>query len=233
MEIAMIATEFPVNKLFFNSPAGKYQESFVRITNAKMPLGGVFRTMQAHDYSCGAATVTTILRLFGDLVFENPTAKDLETEDGTNHLTMVRYLESRGLRVKELTHVSNEQLRKIIQARQVAMFFSQGWDDNPPAEGYSRDFWGLGHVMIPIGECDQGFLFSDTFSSCGTTLIPYDQLDKVWHYQTYDPSYDPKTSTNPPKRYTRPLYVVTKKGMKTPPNLLPFPRECQYATLLK
>lgn len=88
-----------------------------------MPLGGVPKTIQTYGHSCGAATVTTILRLFGQLAFENPTAKELETGDGTNHLTMVYYLESKGLNVEEMTDVSDDTLRQIIQAKKSQCFF--------------------------------------------------------------------------------------------------------------
>lgn len=210
----------------------QYTETLVPVTNVRAPLAGIPQAFQSARYSCGAATVAKIMRLFGTLVFEEEAAKDLSTGDGTNHLTMVRYLEERGFQVKELTHVSNEELDRILNAKQVAMFFSQGWDDQPPAGGYTKDFWGLGHVMIPIGQCAQGYLFSDTFSSCGITLIPFEMLDKVWHYQTYDPSYDASSGQEPPKRYQRPLYVITRNESQQALNLLEPPQNITYATLL-
>ncbi len=216
-------------ELEYKSKDGTFKEKIVPTHNAVVPLNGIPSTQQAHAYSCGAATTMIILRLYGVHAFENSVAEDLNTGDGTNHFTMVHYLESYGLKVEEQTKVTNKELKRIISEGKIAMFFSQGWDDQPPAEGYSPEFWSLGHVMIPIGWSDEGFLFRDSYSSCGVTLIPYEQMDNVWHYQTYNPTRAPGDTSG---RYIRPLYVIEKPGVATPPNLLPSHRNPQYATLL-
>ncbi len=215
--------------LNYSSNIGVFQESLVRISNPQILINRIPSSLQAAGYSCGAATVTTILRLYGVHAFENEVARALETHAGTNHHTMIEYLKSHDLIVKEETDVSNETLKQYLSEGKIMLFFSQGWDDQPPFGGYTQEFWSLGHVMIPIGWCDEGFLFRDSYSSCGTTIIPYDQLDQIWHYQTYYPNRTPNDIS---ERYQRSLYVVSHPKQTKPMNLLPPSDIPHYATLL-
>ena len=215
-------TEAIALKIIYTTP---WNHQVVQLTNKKICLQNVPFLRQAAPYSCGAATTTEILCYFGDGDFEQSIGEKIFTKDGTNHLAMLRFLKEQGYLLEEKTDLSSEDLKQLLDNKQVMMFFSQGWDDAPPQD--YTNFWGLGHVMIPIGYCDQGFLFRDSFPLNGVSLIPYSRLSEFWHYQSYE--------TNPdvdPTKYPGYAVVISKKET-TPLFDHPLRQEADAATLLK
>lgn len=132
---------------------------------------------QNTDYTCGAASVASIMAYYGYDVVESDAAKDLKTtkKDGTHPQNIVDYFNKNGLEAQKKT-LTPETLRDFLKKDIPVIIELQAWGDK---NDYSKDFEN-GHYVVAIGYDENGFYFMDP-SQFGYGYLDVDELQSRWH----------------------------------------------------
>jgi len=153
-----------------------------------MPILTFPETRQATSFSCGAASVQSILYYYGhehkeaDLVEALPTNPDHGTRPGD----IVSYFVEHNLYV-HAAKMTIEQVKWWIDRGVPVMLDIQAWTDNP------NEDWATslddGHWVVAIGYDDEHVIFDDPSILGNRGYIPFAELDKRWHDVEDDVKY--------------------------------------------
>jgi ABC-type bacteriocin/lantibiotic exporter with double-glycine peptidase domain len=126
------------------------------------------RIIQLDRFSCGPASVASILRYYGHVVPLHEVIRLLGTNsDGTDVSEIKRVLKSYGLCVKELRHVGIRELKEAIDSRSPALISTHDDEHYSVVYGYSRT-----HV----------FVINPSIGRMGSMgcAVPLKEFQKIW-----------------------------------------------------
>ena len=107
---------------------------------------------QAYDFSCGAASLASILYYWGVWTGREPELyrKIGTTTCGTSGRGIMQYAKSVGLHVSYETNMSIERLQQLGQEGNTIILSIQAWVD-PSVEARMEDIWEDGHYVVFVG----------------------------------------------------------------------------------
>jgi len=137
-------------------------------------------TYQSYDYTCGVSALQSVLYYYGKDFRHEDLAKALEPDPikGTNYKRMVEFARSLGFRVDVLTHMSLEDLKKLIDDRRPVIVLIQAWPDSPVRW---QETWSEGHYAVAIGYDVRNIYFMDPSILGHYTFIPIQEFLDRWH----------------------------------------------------
>jgi predicted double-glycine peptidase len=135
---------------------------------------------QATPYTCGVASLQSILFYYGDEWREDNLAKELKSDpdQGTNVNEIVRLARARGLAVETRENMSVEELKRLVADGHPVMVALQAWGDRP--ETYAED-WEDGHYSIVVGYDRGNLYFMDPSTLGNYAFIPIAEFVSRWH----------------------------------------------------
>ncbi len=161
---------------------------------------------QAADYTCGIASLQSVLGYYGADVRQDDLAKECKSKKsiGTKYKNIVKCAESYGLIMLSKTGMTVEQLKSLIDESKPVILVIQAWREDP--ETLWEEDWDDGHYVVAVGYDDLNFYFMDPSTLGNYTYIPFDEFLNRWHdkskkevlehfgmYSTNGiPSYNPK-----------------------------------------
>jgi len=137
-------------------------------------------TYQTYDYTCGISALQSVLYYYGKEFRQDELAKILESDPikGTNYRRMVKFARSLGFRVDVLTHMSLEDLKRLIDLRKPVLVAMQAWPDLPVQWPES---WKEGHYAVVVGYDKTNIYFMDPSTLGHYALIPIPEFLDRWH----------------------------------------------------
>lgn len=138
-------------------------------------------TRQATDYTCGVASLQSILMYYGDEYMESELAQVLKAdpENGTSYHNIADFSKSEGYTVNIYKKMSIEDLKKQIDNKKPVLVLLQAWSDDPNPN--YKDDWIDGHYSIAIGYDQKRVYFMDPSTLGYYTFIPTQQFLDRWH----------------------------------------------------
>jgi predicted double-glycine peptidase len=135
---------------------------------------------QSYDYTCGVAALQSILYYYGKDFRHDELVKALEPDliNGTNYKRMVEFARSSGFQVDVLTHMSLEDLKRLIDDRKPVIVLIQAWPDSPVQW---RETWNEGHYAVAAGYDGRNIYFMDPSTLGHYTFIPIPEFLDRWH----------------------------------------------------
>jgi predicted double-glycine peptidase len=135
---------------------------------------------QSYDYTCGVAALQSILYYYGKDLRHDELVKALEPDPikGTNYKRIGEFARSLGFRVNVLTHMSLEDLQKLIDDRKPVIVLIQAWPDSPVQW---RDTWNEGHYAVAAGYDGRNIYFMDPSTFGHYAFIPLPEFLDRWH----------------------------------------------------
>lgn len=166
---------------------------------------------QSTDYTCGVASLQSILRYFGDDIREDNLTKELgaNPENGTDYRKIKQYAEAKGYQVDVKTNADIGDLKRAIDKGIPSIVSIQAWKDDPRAD-YSND-WDDGHCVVAIGYDSKNIYFMDPSTLGNYTFIPCQEFISRWH--------DTETSDN--IKYTHLMMSISKASPVYKPTAIP------------
>jgi len=142
-------------------------------------LLGVPHHRQETDWSCGAATVRSVLLYFGHDVPESKLRNELGStpKDGTAIKPMVDWMNNTGWVQAEARKMVVEDLKNHVDQGNAVIVDLQAWGDKTD---YSNE-WDDGHYVVLNGYDDATLYFTDPASDDMTVTLPIKELDARWH----------------------------------------------------
>jgi L-aminopeptidase/D-esterase-like protein/predicted double-glycine peptidase len=136
---------------------------------------------QGFDYTCGVASLQSIMRYYGEEIREDNLSKELGTtpEDGTECERIAQLAKDKGYQVDMKTGADIGDLKRSIDKGIPAIVAIQAWNDDPKTD-YSND-WEDGHYAVAIGYDRKNIYFMDPSTLGNYTYIPCDEFVKRWH----------------------------------------------------
>ncbi len=162
---------------------------------------------QATDYTCGIASLQSLLGYYGKDVREDVLAKECKSKksSGTRYGNIIKCAESYKITMLSKTGMTVEELKSLIDESKPVILVIQAWRDDPPETSWEDD-WEDGHYVVAVGYDDLNFYFMDPSTFGNYTYIPIDEFLSRWHdrskkevlehFGMYSingiPSYDPR-----------------------------------------
>lgn len=136
-------------------------------------------TRQATDYTCGPASLQSILAYYGDEWREDTLARELKSdpEQGTNYREIVRFARENGLTAEARQGMSIADLAHAVKEKRPVIVAIQAWADQPRA--YAG--WEDGHYCVVVGIDDANVYLMDPSTIGNYTFIPIPQFLARWH----------------------------------------------------
>jgi predicted double-glycine peptidase len=169
----------------------------------KLPL-----VRQATGYTCGVASLMSVLDYFGMPTREDRLSNDLGSGEawGTDYRRIIEYAGQAGLTVEAMEGMTQETLERYIDEGKPVECAIQAWSDMP--EHYAGEIES-GHYVVAVGYDAERFYFMDPSTIGHYTYIPRSELDVRWHDHTQEgqvlehfgiafggtPDYDPQEIT--------------------------------------
>jgi predicted double-glycine peptidase len=137
-------------------------------------------TRQSTDYTCGPASLQSILAYYGEEWREDTLARAVKSdpEEGTNYREIVRFARSQGLIAEAREGMTIDDLARAAKAQRPVMVAIQAWGDYQ--EKYADD-WEDGHYAIVVGVDDDNVYLMDPSTIGNYTFIPIPQFLTRWH----------------------------------------------------
>ena len=139
---------------------------------------------QATDYSCGAASLLSILYYWKDYDgFESALYPRLGTtpQDGTRPDKLTEGARAFGLRAEMREHVTVCDLVEALRAGQTVIVNFQAWRDSATANVPWKDDWEDGHYAVLAGVRSGRAYFMDPSTGGALAYVPLDELTERWH----------------------------------------------------
>jgi predicted double-glycine peptidase len=135
---------------------------------------------QATPYTCGVASLESILAYYGQEWREDKLAQELKAdpENGTDYHEIMRFARERGLQVEAAENMTLDDLRRAAGQDRPVMVAIQAWSDHP--EAYT-DGWEDGHYSIVVGVDDKNVYLMDPSTIGNYTFIPIPEFLARWH----------------------------------------------------
>jgi ABC-type bacteriocin/lantibiotic exporter with double-glycine peptidase domain len=161
---------------------------------------------QATDYTCGIASLQSVLGYYGENIRQDDLAKECKSKrsSGTKYENIIKCAESYGLIMLSETGMTVDQLKSLIDDSKPVILAIQAWREDPDSS-WAED-WEDGHYVVAVGYDASNIYFMDPSTFGNYTYIPLDEFLTRWHdkskknvldhfgmYSTNGiPSYDPK-----------------------------------------
>jgi len=135
---------------------------------------------QSKNFTCGVASLESVLGYYHQSVPEGKLAERLKTTEavGTRYWNMVRFARNHGYKVRKVLDMALEDLEKWIDRRRPVIVIIQAWAD-PPVD-YPHD-WNDGHYVVAVGYDDENLYFMDPSTLGHYTFIPREEFLTRWH----------------------------------------------------
>lgn len=136
---------------------------------------------QSTDYTCGVASLQSILGYYGEDIREDTLAKELGTTStsGTDCEKIVQYAHGKGYSVEKKTNADIGELKRTIDEGVPAIVVLQAWKDDSTTD-YTDD-WEDGHYVVAVGYDNDNLYFMDPSTLGVYTYIPQEEFLKRWH----------------------------------------------------
>lgn len=140
---------------------------------------------QATDYTCGAASLQSVLGYYGDDFNESDLARPLNSnsEIGTRYKAMEKFARAKGYEVTIYREATLQQLKALLDKQQPVIVLIQAWSEKPT--DYTKD-WKDGHYVVAIGHDLQNIYFMDPSTLGNYTFIPVKEFESRWHDKDSD-----------------------------------------------
>ena len=149
----------------------------------KIPLPDV---QQPDEYSCGAASLMTILAYYGVGTEDYDVLKKTlgtSKKDGTDYQRIVRYAGEQGLLADAKPNMTRVQLEKFLDEGKPVICSIQAYAENTPAEKraeiYKKD--DNGHYLVAIGYDADNIYFMDPSLTGRRGFLPKQEFEARWH----------------------------------------------------
>ena len=141
---------------------------------------------QPDEYSCGAASLMSILAYYGTGPEDYEVLKKklgVTEKNGTNYHRMVRFAAEQGLQANAKPKMTLAQLEQFLDEGKPVICSIQAYDEhNPPekrAEIYNKD--DNGHYLVAIGYDDDNVYFMDPALTGRRGFLPKTEFESRWH----------------------------------------------------
>jgi predicted double-glycine peptidase len=136
---------------------------------------------QATDYTCGIASLQSVLGYYGFDKRQDILAKDCKSNrmNGTDYKNMIRCAESYGLVLTSKTGMTLEELKSLVDESVPVILAIQAWRED--RESSWEDDWEDGHYVVAIGYDDANVYFMDPAMLGNYTYIPVGEFLSRWH----------------------------------------------------
>jgi predicted double-glycine peptidase len=137
-------------------------------------------TQQSTDYTCGPASLQSVLAYYGEEWREDTLAREVKSdpEEGTNYREIVRFARSKGLTAEAREGMTIDDLTQAVKERRPVIVAIQAWGDHQ--EKYTED-WEDGHYCVVVGIDDGNVYLMDPSTIGNYTFIPIRQFLARWH----------------------------------------------------
>ncbi len=135
---------------------------------------------QSYDYGCGVAALQSVFFYYGKDFRYDELMNALKPDPvrGTNYKKMVELAKSLEFQVSIFTHMSLEDLKKLIDDRRPVIVLIQAWPDSPVQW---RETWTEGHYVVAIGYDRENIYFMDPSSLGHYAFISIPEFLDRWH----------------------------------------------------
>jgi predicted double-glycine peptidase len=135
---------------------------------------------QATNYTCGVASMQSILYYYGYEVRQDILAKELESDpdSGTNFRKIMAAAQARDIRVEARRNLTLDELEAALRNGKPVMVAIQAWADDPST--YTDD-WNDGHWAIAIGFDSERIYLMDPSTLGNFTFIAVPEFLLRWH----------------------------------------------------
>jgi len=136
---------------------------------------------QSTNYTCGVASVQSILQHFGDEYREDKLAQLLKAgvDWGTGWRDIVEFTKGLGYTVHGKLETTLGEVKKYVDAGTPVMVAFQAWSE-PVPEDWTK-VTEDGHYSVVIGYDDDNLFFMDPSTLGNYTYIPIKQFMDRWH----------------------------------------------------
>lgn len=136
---------------------------------------------QATDYTCGAASLQSILYYYGDDRYESELAKELgsDPEGGTPYKNIAAYAKKHGYKVDVQKNMTFEMLTKRLDAGTPVLVLVQAWASTPGFDWANA--WDLGHYVVAVGYDEQNVYLMDPVMTANYAYVPIAEFMDRWH----------------------------------------------------
>jgi predicted double-glycine peptidase len=137
-------------------------------------------TRQSTTYTCGVASLQSVLAYYGEEWREDALAREVKStpEEGTNYRELVRFARSKGLTAEPREGMTIQDLQRAADESRPVIVAIQAWGDNP--EKYTND-WDDGHYSIVVGVDSRNVYLMDPSTIGNYTYIPIPRFLARWH----------------------------------------------------
>jgi predicted double-glycine peptidase len=137
-------------------------------------------TPQSTPYTCGVASLQSVLAYYGEEWREDDLAQELKADpaEGTRYGELVRFARGIGLTAEVRQRMTIEDLTEAVEADHPVIVAIQAWSNKP--RSYADD-WEDGHYSVVIGIDDEKVYLMDPSTIGNYTFIPIPQFLDRWH----------------------------------------------------
>ena len=134
---------------------------------------------QGEDWTCGAAALLAIFAYYGvGPEWEHELARAMRlTRAGSDPVQLVRAARAQGLETEEVRGMTDDQLRRCLDARRPVLVMLQAWGGRKS----SREHWRSGPWVIASGYTRAGVVFEDPWLHRSRGFLPWADLAERWH----------------------------------------------------
>lgn len=144
---------------------------------------------QATDYSCGAASLLSVLQRFsGYGGSERSLYRGLGTEPkhGTRPERIAKVAKRHGLSATFRDGLSISDLRRAVKKGQAVILDLQAWRSPRQQKSDWSKIWGTGHYVVLESIGTKYATFMDPWAPGKLAWAPIAELDKRWHDWTHE-----------------------------------------------
>lgn len=146
-------------------------------------LSGLPDTRQSTEYSCGAASLQSVLAYYGRDINEENLRELLDTtpESGTYPDDIVRVAEELGFNATVKENLTLEDLEASLKEGVPVIVDGQAWRSiSQSNESWSSD-WENGHWMVVIGMDRENVYFEDPYILGSRGFMSRKEFEQRWH----------------------------------------------------
>jgi predicted double-glycine peptidase len=136
---------------------------------------------QSTTYSCGAASLQSVLAYYDVEMNESDLQKELgTTQEGTGSEKIVEVAEGQGLKVVQKYNSTVEDIKKHLNKKQLVIVEFQAWQDETRKVSY-KDDWESGHYAVVIGMDKKNIYMMDPSLLGSRGVLPITEFLERWH----------------------------------------------------
>jgi len=137
-------------------------------------------TRQATNFTCGAASVQSLLGYLGHDFGEAELSRKLKSNSqiGTAYRQIEQLAKAMGYSVSVHKDMSLADLKGQLDKRQPVICLLQAWNEHPV--DYKED-WNDGHYALAVGYDEKNIFFMDPSTLGNYTYIPEGEFLDRWH----------------------------------------------------